>query len=75
MRLLALLFALLLPGEALAQRAPDPLVTAFQVGIQTGQQVAAMAADANEKLKWWSECVKNASCVEWVNSAPEVVSK
>lgn len=79
MKSLAIVGALILfAAPALAQQQmpsptrppPDPIVTAYQLGLQTGQQIAAMASGASEQLKWWGECVKDADCVAWVTSTP-----
>ncbi len=79
----ALIFLLLLVAwPALAQQPqpqpqqsspPDPIVTAYQLGLRTGQEVANAMSVADERLKqvqaWWDTCIRDSSCVKWVISA------
>ncbi len=82
MRLLLAAILVLFTGVAFAQQMPhqqsgqpaDPVVTAYQLGIQTGQQLAAVVATTNEKLRWWEDCVKDAGCVAWINGTTAPVA-
>ena len=62
-----LLILLFLAGPAQAQQhqsaPPDPVTMAYQLGLRTGQEIAATLQAADDKLKWVLD--------NWVPKQPE----